>query len=95
LYGFGDASGSGFGSSIALPDGSTLFQHGLWTEGGEGTTSNYRELGNLVSAIKEGLQSGHLVNTELFLLTDNATAEGAFFKGNTPSRILFDLILRL
>lgn len=34
LYGFGDASGSGFGSSISLPKGCTLFRHGLWNDGG-------------------------------------------------------------
>jgi hypothetical protein len=95
LYGFGDASGSGFGSSIALPDGCTLFRHGLWSEVDDSSTSNYRELNNLVTAIEEGIAAGHLQNTELFLFTDNSTAEGAFFKGNSPSRPLFDLILRL
>lgn len=49
----------------------------------------------MVSAIKEGLLLGQLRNTELFIFTDNSTAEGAFYKGNTPSRTLFDLILRL
>jgi hypothetical protein len=49
----------------------------------------------LVAAIKEGLATGHLVNTELFLFTDNSTSEGAFYKGNSPSRPLFDLVLRL
>jgi hypothetical protein len=29
-YGFGDASGEGFGSSFLLPDGTTLFRHGTW-----------------------------------------------------------------
>jgi hypothetical protein len=48
-----------------------------------------------VSAIEEGLALGHLVNTELFIFTDNSTAEGAFYKGNTPSRPLFELILWL
>jgi hypothetical protein len=95
LYGFGDASGSGYGSSVALPDGSIFFRHGLWSDGGDSTTSNYRELNNLVNAIEEGLERGHLVNTELFIFTDNSTAEGAFYKGNTPSRTLFELILCL
>jgi len=88
LYGFGDASGHGFGGSIALKDGTTLFRHGLWPDGADGLSSNYRELGNLVSAIEEGLQLGQLQNTELFIFTDNSTAEGAFYKGNTPSRAL-------
>jgi hypothetical protein len=95
LYGFGDASGSGFVSSITLPDGCTLFRHGLWSDGVDTASSNYRELNNLVSAIEEGLTLGHLSNTELFIFADNSTTEGAFYKGNTPSRPLFELILRL
>lgn len=43
LYGFGDASGGGFGSSISLPDGCTLFRHGLWPDGTDSGTSNFRE----------------------------------------------------
>jgi hypothetical protein len=95
LYGFGEASGSGFGSSIALPDGCTLFRNGLWTDKDDTSSSNYRELNNLVTAVEEGLVSGHRDNTKLFLFTDNSTAEGALFKGNSPSQPLFELILWL
>lgn len=55
----------------------------------------FAKLNNLVSAIEEGITTGHLQNTELFLFTDNSSAEGAFYKGNSPSRPLFELILRL
>ncbi len=95
LYGFGDASGSGFGSSIALPDGCLLFRHGIWNDADTSSSSNFRELNNLVTAIEEGIAAGHLQNTELFLFTDNSTAEGAFYKGNSPCRALFELVLRL
>jgi hypothetical protein len=70
LYDFGDISGQGFGSSIALEDGTTLFQHGLWSDGADGSSSNYRELSNLVSAIEEGLHLGqlHLCSSSLKIL---------------------------
>ena len=53
-YGFGDASGSGFGSTIATPDG-VRFRHGLWGRDCNKRSSNYRELRNLVEAIEEGV----------------------------------------
>jgi hypothetical protein len=36
-----------------------------------------------------------LLDAEVFLFTDNTTAEGCFYKGNSPSKLLFHLILRL
>jgi hypothetical protein len=78
LYGFGDASGSGFGSSSVLRDGCTLFRHGLWGKDSTDESSNYRELANLVTAIEEGLALGELINSELFIFTDNSMAEGAY-----------------
>ncbi len=94
-YGFADASGAGFGSSIALPDGSTRFRHGFWGRDAESRSSNYRELRNLVETVEEFVQSGEHIGTELFLFTDNATAEGAYYKGNSDNKLLFELILRL
>lgn len=95
FYGFGDASGTGFGSTITSPSGETIFRHGLWGPDSQDASSNYRELRNLVETLEQGMLSGALKGAELFLFTDNTTAEGAYYKGNTPSRTLFDLILRL
>jgi hypothetical protein len=36
-----------------------------------------------------------LAGSEIFIFTDNITAEAAFWKGNLLSPLLFDLILRL
>jgi len=58
-------------------------------------SSNYRELRNLVDAVEAGVASGDLADAELFVFTDNSTAEGAYSKGNTDSPLLFDLVLRL
>jgi hypothetical protein len=95
LYGFGDASGAGFGSSITLPNGWTKFRRGLWAWDQEDASSNYLELCNLVQTVEEGIQDKTLSNSELFIFTDNTTAEGAYYKGNTPSWALFDLVLGL
>lgn len=94
LYGFGDASGGGFGSTILI-NGAIHFRHGQWASHFKESSSNLRELSNLVSAIEEATFSGLLHNCELFLFTDNSTAEGAFHKGTSSSKHLFSLILRL
>jgi hypothetical protein len=94
-YGFGDASGSGFGHTQLLPDGSIQFRHGTWGSDADCPTSNFRELVNLVTALEEGVRSGSLHHSEVFMFTDNTTAEGCFYKGNSPSRQLFSLVLRL
>jgi len=95
IYGFVDASAAGFGSSFELPDKSILFRHGLWGRDADSATSKFRELCNLVDAIEQGVQCGELEHTELFIFTDNTTAEGAYYKGNSDSRTLFALVLRL
>mmetsp|Transcript_21443 Transcript_21443/g.30696 ORF Transcript_21443/g.30696 Transcript_21443/m.30696 type:complete len:502 (+) Transcript_21443:2685-4190(+) len=94
-YGFGDASGSGFGSTVQGLDG-VRYRHGLWGRDNNAKSSNYRELCNLVEVIEEGVLDGSLEGAELFLFTDNTVAESAFYKGNTKgSKVLFELIVRL
>jgi hypothetical protein len=94
-YGFGDASGSGFGSAVQGKDG-LWYRHGLWGTDTNTKSSNYRELCNLVETIEEGVANETLKGAELFLFTDNTVAEAAFYKGNTSSsKVLFDLIVRL
>jgi hypothetical protein len=39
-YGFGDASGSGFGSTFQVNQ-AVLYRHGIWGLDGEGTSSNW------------------------------------------------------
>jgi hypothetical protein len=38
---------------------------------------------------------GRLRGAEVFLFTDNSTAESVFYKGNSSSKHLFELVLRL
>jgi hypothetical protein len=56
---------------------------------------HFPHLAQLVSALKSLANSGMLIKAEVFLFTDNAMAEGTFYKGNSTNRSLFDLVLRL
>jgi hypothetical protein len=77
-YGFGDASFGGFGATVERPGG--LHGHfGLWGKDNEEQSSNYQELCNLVDTVKKETNEGHLRGGELWLFTDNSTAESCFF----------------
>jgi hypothetical protein len=93
-YGFGDASGSGFGGSIALPGGIS-YRIGVWGSDSEGSSSNYRELRNLVETLEAEVEAGNLKNCEMFMMTDNSTAEACFYRGSSRTEKLFELVLRL
>jgi hypothetical protein len=93
-YGFGDASGSGFGSTFSAP-GAILYRHGIWGDDGAGKSSNWRELTNLVETLELEAMEGRLQGCEVFVFTDNTMAEAAFFRGTLSSPMLFDLVLRL
>lgn len=97
IYGFGDASGSGFGSTFTqkVQKGCINFRMGLWGRDQESLSSNYRELQNLVEALEEGVLKKDLENSEVWILTDNSTAESVYFKGTSTSKALFELVLRL
>jgi len=71
------------------------FRFGQWCSAISEESSNYRELRNLVDAVDVLVQEQGLDGAEIFLFTDNSTAEGAFWKGNSRSRKLFELVLRL
>ena len=94
-YVFGDASGEGFGSSWVDKKGSISFRFGIWGEEGEGSSSNYHELRNLVETLERLGELGELVGKEIFLFTDNAVSESVAAKGSSASPKLYDLVVRL
>jgi hypothetical protein len=94
IYGFGDASGAGFGSSWKTGD-SIKYRYGLWGSDLDKSSSNFRELKNLVDTMLHMEEEGELKGKEIFLFTDNSTAERAFFKGSSTSEKLHGLILTL
>jgi hypothetical protein len=83
-YGFGDASGLAFGTTILIKN-YLHFRYGQWSIPYSEQSSNYRELSNLVLGIEEAHASGLLDECELFTFTDNSTAEAAFHKGSLAS----------
>jgi hypothetical protein len=71
LYGFADASGTGFGSTVML-EGGICYSIGTWAPDKE-ETSNFREFENVVDALREEAAAGNLRNALIFLFTDNLT----------------------
>ena len=94
-YVFGDASGEGFGSSWVDKKGTISFRYGIWGVEGDGSSSNYRELRNLVETLERLGELGELVGREVFLFTDNAVSESVAAKGSSASPKLYDLVVRL
>ena len=99
FYGFGDASGAAFGATLQKagdPEHGVTYQYGQWTTTiSEEESSNWRELANLVEFLESEGSTGKLNEAEVFMFTDNSTAENAFFKGTSKSKKLCSLILRL
>jgi hypothetical protein len=60
LYGFGNALGHGFGTTLLLY-GNIHYRHGQWSSEVSEKSSNYRELSNLAHGIEEAMAAG-LVN---------------------------------
>jgi hypothetical protein len=48
-----------------------------------------------VETLDRVVKSHNLSGSEIFIFTDNSTAEAALWKGTSKSRLLFDLVLRL
>jgi hypothetical protein len=81
-YGFGDASGKGFGNALVI-NGTIYSEYGTWNAKLESKHSNYKELRNLVNSVLSAYEGGRLKNAELFLFTDNFVAECAFYNGGS------------
>jgi hypothetical protein len=113
MYGFGDASGAGFGTSWEVrsaqgdvtgdaersperEDTSAVrYRFGRWGREGDNPSSNYRELRNLVNSLELMGESGELSGVEVFLFTDNSTAEAASARGSSSCKALFELVKRM
>jgi len=93
-YGFGDASKAGFGSTFQDKNGIS-FRYGTWSADGEEQSSNFRELENLGQALELESTKDSFKGAEVYIFTDNSTAEAAYYKGTSSSRLLFNIVLRL
>ena len=92
---FGDASGAGFGSTWETNNGTIRYRYGLWGEEMEESSSNLRELLNLVNTLERMAEEGDLEGIEVYVFTDNSTAELAIFKGTSKSKKQHELVRRL
>jgi hypothetical protein len=105
FYGFGDASAVGHSTNfqgVRRLENETFevgdriyYRYGHWCQKVSEESSNYRELLNLVESLEAQVASGRLQGAEVFLFTDNSTAEAVFWKGTSHSKKLFELMLRL
>jgi hypothetical protein len=82
------------GSTVDVPSLGIRCRIGVWGKDDEANSSNFKEFENVVLTIEEEARNGMLNGASMYLFTDNSTVEGALFKGNTPSRKLFELIVR-
>jgi len=93
IYGFVDASKSGFGSSIDY-NGTIKYRIGTWGPDQDDESSNFREFCNLIETLEYEAKLGRLNNSTVIMATDNATVEACIYKGNSTNYKLFDLIIR-
>jgi len=87
LYGFANASGKGFGSTIQSSNG-IRYRIGL-------NPSNWKEFENSLNALVTEGELGNLNNSIVFLNTDNSTVERCVYKETSSSRKLIDLVVKL
>jgi hypothetical protein len=80
FYGFGDASGKGFGSTMLSKRG-IKYRIGLWGTDNEDESSNWKEFENQVEALEEEASEGNLTNASVSFFTDNSTLESCLYKG--------------
>jgi hypothetical protein len=94
VYGFGDASGKGFGSTFTVANG-VSYRIGVWNSEESDESSNWKEFTNVVESLEEEAETGRLDNSEVYLFTDNETVEGALYKGTSHSPKLLKLVIRV
>jgi hypothetical protein len=94
FYCYGEASGRGLGWCIDFVEG-FRYELGEWCESIQEATSNFRKLRSLVNAMVQAAQEGRLEGCEVLLYTNNQTSEGAYSKGTSCIRSLFELIVML
>jgi hypothetical protein len=94
VYGFGDASGKGFGSTFSRGK-DISYRIGAWGDDESDESSIWREFTNVVESLEEEAECGQLTNTVVFFFTDNSTAEASLYKGPSKRRKLFSLVIRV
>ena len=94
----GDASGMGFGSSTWTQGTDVVeAEHGNWSlQVTRDSSSNFREAANLAMRLKFMVSEGILKRgSEIWVFTDNTTAEKTYHKGSSSSPLLHQMVLEL
>ena len=94
IYGFVDASGSRFGSTLQI-NNEINYRIGTWSSQEEKKSTNWREFENLVSSMEESGNEGLLSGATILSATDNSIVEASMYKGNSRSKELFSLVVWL
>ena len=94
IYGFGDASGSGLGSTFTHGSGFT-YRIGVWDTDDANESSNWKEFCNIVTSLEDEAKDGNLADSEIFMFTDNSTVESCCVRGTSTSPRLLELVIQL
>jgi hypothetical protein len=94
VYGFGDASGSGLGSTFTCGSGFT-YRIGVWGSDDSSQSSNWKEFCNIVTALEDEAEAGTIADSEIFVFTDNSTVESCCVRGTSSSPKLLALVIQL
>jgi hypothetical protein len=78
IYGFGNASEKGFGSTVLNSKGVRI-RVGLWEKDSEGDSSNWREFENVVEALEEEGHNSSLNGTLVYFFTNNSMVKAALY----------------
>jgi len=92
VYTFGDASEAGFGRTLQV-DGVVYYECGQWGEYADNKSSNWREARNLLDGLRRALEAHPCRGLEVFIFTDNTTAESVYWKGYSSNRELSEIVL--
>ena len=79
-----------------IDDGEHMkYRVGTWGPDEDSESSNWKEFSNVVEALEREAAEKTLSQSIVILATDNSTVEACFYKGNSSSRKLFELVLRV
>ncbi len=71
------------------------YESGAWNLEWQEKSSNCREAENLSDCMERLVANGSLLNHEVFLITDNLSFKGAYYKGHSPTRHLLEIVFHV
>ena len=94
FYVLGDTSGKGKGNAVVDQYGID-YESGAWNLEWCQNSSNCREVENLADRLERLVLDRSLDDHEVFLITDNSSFKGAYYKGHSPSWHLSEIVFRV